>query len=207
MKLQISYNFPELDQAITVAQQTAEFADILGIGSLLIYKEGIKAVRMFKTTFPNKELFIEIKVSEKATDSITMFAQAGATYISVLAGALHGTIKKSVETAKLFDVKIALDLLDAHSAGQAARDAKTIGADLIVINRIPHLPGEEQTEVEAEWQGVRENTELPIFITGKIDKTNIQQFINLKPQGIIVGSAITNASSPSQEAHYFKSLF
>ncbi len=118
MKLHISYNHPDLNQAIEIAHQTAEFADIIGIGSLLLFKEGVKAVKLFKSTFPNKEIFAEAKIIEKAPDAVSMLAQAGASYISVLAGALHGTIKKAVETARLFDAKIALDLLDAHSIGQ-----------------------------------------------------------------------------------------
>lgn len=205
MKLQISYNLPDLNQALEIAQHTAEFADIIGIGSLLLFKEGIKAVKIFKSTFPNKEIFAEAKLIEKAPDTVTMLAQAGASYISVLAGALHSTIKKSVETAKLFDAKIALDLLDAHSIGQSAHDAKTMGVDMLIINRLPHKP-EEALEIESEWHSARENTNLPIFITGKIDKSNIQQIIDLKPQGIMVGSAITRASSPKQEAHYIHSL-
>lgn len=205
MKLQISYNLPDLNKALEVAHQTAEFADIIGIGSLLLFKEGVKAIKIFKGAFPNKEIFVEAKLIEKAPDTITMFAQAGATYISILAGATHNTLKKAVETAKIFDVSIALDLQDALSVGQASLDAKTIGVDMLIINRIPHKP-EEALEIESEWHSARENTELPIFITGKIDRSNIHQIIALKPQGIMIGSAITRASSPKQEAYYIKSL-
>jgi len=205
MKLQISYNLPDLNKALEIALQTAEFADIIGVGSLLLLKEGVKAIRIFKGAFPNKEIFVEAKIIEKAPDAITMLAQAGATYISVLAGAAHNTIKKAVETAKLFDAKIVLDLQDAHSIGQTSLDAKTIGIDMLIINRLPHKP-EEALEIESEWHSARENTNLPIFITGKIDRSNIHQIIALKPQGIMVGAAITRATSPKQEAYYIKSL-
>ncbi len=205
MKLQISYNIPDLNQAIETAHQTAEFADIIGIGPLLLFKEGVRAVKLFKSTFPNKEIFVEAKIIEKAPDAVSMLAQAGASYISVLAGSLYSTIKKAVETAKLFDAKIGLDLLDAQSIGQSAHDAKIMGVDLLIMNRFPHKL-DEALEIESEWHSARENTNLPIFITGKIDKSNIQQIIDLKPQGIMVGSAITRASSPKQEAYYIKSL-
>jgi 3-hexulose-6-phosphate synthase len=206
MKFQISYNLPNLSEAIAIAQQSAEYADIIGIGSLLIYKEGLNAIKMFKAAFPQKEIFVEAKIIEKAPDTITMFAQAGATYISILAGAPHSTIKKAIETARTMDIKIALDLLDTQSAGQAAHDAKTIGINMLIINRIPHLNADEPTEIEAEWQNVRGNTDLPIFITGKIDRSNIQQYLDLKPQGIIIGASITRATSPKDEAQFFKSL-
>lgn len=205
MKLHISYNIPDLTNALEIAEQTAEFADIMGIGSLLLYKEGVKAIKTFKSTFPNKDLFVEAKIIEKAPDAVTMMAQAGARYISVLAGALNSTIKKAVETAKLFDTQIALDLFDGKANGQTAYDAKAMGIDVLVMNRLPNKI-DELTGLSADWPSVRENTNLPIFITGKIDRSNLQQIIDLKPQCIMIGAAITKASSPYQEAQYIKSL-
>lgn len=204
MKLHISYNFPDLAQAIEVAKQTAEWADIMGIGSLLVLKEGVNAVKMFKATFPDKELFVEVKIAEKAVEAIGIFAQTGANYVSVLAGTYHNTIKKAVSTAKGFDIKISLDLLDSHSLGQSVVDAKTQGVYSIIMHRVPSV--DEGIDLQNEWRNVRDNTDLPIFISGKIDEANFDQIIGLKPQGVIVGSAITRASNPAKMAQYFKSL-
>lgn len=204
MKLHISYNFVELSQALEIAQQTAEFADILGVGSLLLFKEGVKAIKTFKSTFPDKEIFAEANIAEKADEAVSMLASAGANYISVLSGVYHNTIKKAVETAKAFDAKIALDLLDSHSPGQSALDAKALGASSIILHRT-HTPS-EAVDIENEWQNVKENTKLPLFVTGKIDEANFEQILDLKPQGIIIGSAITKSENPAKLASYFKSL-
>jgi|SRR5579862_2867104 len=204
MKLHISYNLTDLDKALTLAEQTASYADILGIGSLLIMKEGVNAIKKFREIFPDKELFAELHIIEKGEESVTMMAQAGANYVSVLAGAHLSTIKKAVEAAKQFEVNIALDLLDAQSVGQSALDAKTIGAHMIVLQR--YHAEEDATEIENGWRDVKDNTKLPIFITGKIDDETIEQIINLKPQGIMIGTAITKADNPAQKAAYFRSL-
>jgi 3-hexulose-6-phosphate synthase len=204
MKLHISYNIPDLAHALDIAQQTAAFADILGVGSLLLFKEGVNAIKTFKKTFPDKEIFAETRISEKAEESVTMFAQAGASYISVLAGSYHSTIKKAVDAAKKFDAKIALDLFNASSTGQSALDAKTLGIHLIILHRT--LITDESAEIESEWRNVKDNTKLPIFITGKIDQTNFQQILELKPQGISIGSAITQSENPAKMASFFKSL-
>jgi len=204
MKLHISYNLTDLDKALALAEQTAAYADILGIGSLLIVKEGVNAIKKFRAAFPNKELFAESHIVEKGEDTVIMMAQAGANYVSILAGAHLSTIKKAVEAAKQFDVNIALDLLDAQSAGQSALDAKTIGAHMIVLQR--YHAEEDATEIENGWRDVKDNTKLPIFITGKIDDENIRQIINLKPQGIMIGTAITKADNPAQKASFFRSL-
>jgi len=206
MKLHISYNFADLDRALALAEQTAPYADILGVGSLLIVKYGVHAIKAFRTAFPNKELFAELHIVEKGEESVTMMAQAGANYVSVLAGAHLSTIKKAVEAAKQFDIKIALDLLDAQSVGQSALDAKTIGAHMIILQRYHAEQREEDAnQIENGWRDVKDNTNLPIFVTGKIDDQTIEQIIKLKPQGIMIGTAITKADNPAQKASYFKS--
>lgn len=204
MKLHFNYNLTDLNKALEIAEHTAEYADMLGVGSLLLLKEGVKAVRTFKAAFPNKDIFVQARISEKAEEAVGMLAQAGASYISVLAGSLQKTIKRAVDTAKAFDVKIALDLLDAQSIGQAAMDAKALGVHVLILHR---FGGAHQIdEVDSEWRNVRDNTQLPIFITGKIDESNFQQVADLKPQGIMIGTAITDADNPTKAAHYFRSL-
>ncbi len=205
MKLHFTFNLPDLSKALTIAQQTAEYADVLGIGSLLLFKEGINAIQAFRATFPNKEIFAEARLCEKAEDSVNMMATAGANYISVLAIAPGSTIKKAVEKAKDFDVKIALDLLGAPTLGQIALDAKTLGINLLIFHRPLSKPG-DLAELDAEWHNVKENTKLPLFITGKIDETTIQHILSLKPHGIMIGAAITKANNPAKAAHFFKSL-
>ncbi len=204
MKLQVSYNCSNLAQALTIAEQTADYADILGVGSLLLFKEGIRAVKTFKATFPNKDIAVEARITEKADIAIKMMASEGARYITVLAGSYSTTITKAVAAAQESDTKIVLDLLDAQSLGQSALDAKTLGIHSLILYRHNHTS--EFTELDAEWHSVRENTQLPIFIAGKIDETNIQHIIALKPHGIIIGTHIMKADNPAKAAQYFKSL-
>jgi len=204
MKLYISFNMTNLAKAIEIAEQTAQQADILGIGHLLLLKEGIKAIELFRKTFPTKELFVESPIIEKGAESVTLFAQAGANYVSILAGAPLPTMKNAIETAQQMGVKIGLDLLDSESIGQSALDAKTIGAQFLVLQRADI--SEDTDEIENSWRNVRDNTTLPIFITGKINESNIAQVAQLKPYGIIIGSAITKADNPAQKAIFFKTL-
>jgi 3-hexulose-6-phosphate synthase len=204
MKLHFTYNFSDLAQAIKIAEQTAEYADIIGVGSLLLFKEGTKAIKTFKAAFPNKDIFAETKIVEKADEAVTMMAQAGATYISVLAGTFNASLKKAVTTARRLEVKIALDLLDAPSMGQAAMDAKTLGADLLILHNAPHQ--DDTVDIDSVWHNVRDNTTVSIFVTGKIDLSNFQQVAALKPQGIMIGSPVTQAENPGQAAQLFRSM-
>lgn len=204
MKLHFTYNLPDLTQALKIAQQTAEFADIIGVGSLLLFKEGVRAIQSFKSAFPSKEIFAEARVSEKPDEVIAMMAQAGASYISVSEATFTSCIKKAAEAAKRHDINISLDLLGAPSLGQLAMDAKTLGVHSLIVHRAPNP--EEAAEHASEWRDVRDNTKLPIFVTGKIDESNFKEIVDLKPYCIMIGAAITKADNPAKAAHFFRSL-
>ena len=50
MQLQISYDFTNVSQALEIAKKTAEFADILEIGTPLLLSEGKKIIEELRET-------------------------------------------------------------------------------------------------------------------------------------------------------------
>lgn len=203
MKIQFTYNVPELSQALTIAKQTAEFADILGVGSLLIIKEGVRAIEAFKKEFPSKQIASEIRITEKADAAVALMASAGANIVTILGSTFTTTIKKAVDSAKRFGVSVGMDLIDAASLGQSAMDAKTLGVDFLIF----HQDGDtEKTSSPVDvWADIKDNSNLPIFVTGKINQENIQEILAFKPSGIMIGAAITKAENPAKAAHFFRS--
>lgn len=204
MKLQISYNFTQLTTALEVAKKTATYADIIEIGSSLLFAEGLRVVRAFQEQFPNKPICVDTKIIEAAQDVIKMGAYQGATYFTVLAGASSHVIKNSAMAAHGQRAMIMLDLIDAPSTGQSAMDASILEADYLLFHRT--MPSLGIAELHDEWLQVKGNTTVPIFIAGKIDRASLIHFYNLKPAGMIIGNAITHADNPESEAQHFKSI-
>ena len=203
MKMQIKYNHLDFEKALNVAKLTETEADIMSIGSLLLYQKGILAVSIFKETFPDKPLYVDAKITDKAEDAIKLFSQAGASYVSILAGTHFGIIQRAVDTAKKYNIKIVLDFLNTDIFGQFAVESETLGVDAILLHR--RING-NQSDLENDWQVIRGNSDLPIFMEGNIDEENIDQIVKLKPSYIVIGSAITNASDPARAANNLKTL-
>ncbi len=204
MKLQIKYNVLDIAHALDIAKKTAEFADILEIGSLLIFQHGVQAVTNFKEKFPEKEIYVDTKIANKAEKTVKIFSQAGATYISVLAGTYHSVTREAVRSAKEENTQIVLDLIDAISPGELASHAQMLGVSTLLFHRAQTPNG--TIETESNWDIVRDNTKLPIFVKGKINRETINDIMLLKPTGVVIGSAITESNDPAQEAHYFNAL-
>lgn len=195
MKLQIKYNHLEFEQTRNAARQTAAHADILALGSLPLYQKGIYAVEMFKEMFPDKPLYVDAKITDKGEEAVRLFAQAGATYISLLAGTHFSIIQKAVDAAKKYGIHLVLDFLNTEIFGQCAVESETLGVNGMLIHR--RINGNLE-DLENDWQVIRGNSKLPIFIQGNINVSNIQQVVQLKPSCIVIGSAITDATNPEE---------
>ena len=203
MKIQIKYNHQDFEKTLNAARQTESIADIMAIGSLPLYQKGIAAVTIFKETFPNKPLYVDARITDKAEAAIKLFAQEGASYVSILAGAHFSIIQKAVETAKKYNIEVVLDFLNTDIFGQSAVESDTLGVNAMLLHR--RING-NQTDLESDWQVIRGNSNLPIFIEGKIDEANIHQIVKLRPSVIVIGSAITNALDPARTAANLKAL-
>ena len=204
MKLQIAFDITDLDQAIDLAKQVADHCDILEIGTLLIYKHGVKSIERFRETFPKKTLLADTKIIDRGKEAATTIANAGADWITVMAGTGKEVIHSVCTTAHQHDTKVMLDLIDASALGQSALEAKNLGADALLFHQA--YDEKDALILLDKWEIVRGNTSLPIFVSAKITRTSIYNILNIKPDGIVVGKSILDADNPTEEAKFFYDL-
>lgn len=204
MKLQISFDVPDLDKAIRIATLVEPYADVLEVGTLLIYHHGVKAVERFKETFPKKTIFADCKIADRGKEAVTLFAQAGADWVTIMAGTGKDVVHIGCATADKYNIKVMLDLLDSSSIGQSALEAKNLGASALLF----HQPSDEQESLTFldKWDMAKENTSLPIYVSAKIRRETVEEVLNIKPDGLIIGRGIVEAENPALEAQYFYDL-
>lgn len=204
MKLQIAFDMTDLDKAISIATEVEQYADILEVGSLLIYKHGDKAVRKFKEVFPHKQILADAKIVDRGKEAAILFAQAGADWITVMAGAGKNVIYAAASAAHDLNKKIMLNLNDSPSLGQSALEAKSFGADALLF----HKPSDDDAQLTFadKWDMVKGNTQLPVFISASITRETIEEILLVNPTGIILGKSVTQSENPRAEIAYFHEL-
>ena len=84
MKFQVSFDFIDLDKSLDIATEIGEYIDIFEVGTILIYKHGVRAVEQFKTRFPNKKILADTKIADRGKEVVTLFANAGADWMTVI---------------------------------------------------------------------------------------------------------------------------
>ena len=199
MKLHISFNIMDLTQAVTVAEEVEEFCDAFEVGPVLLIQHGIKAVEAFRKKFPQKVIICDTNIAEFEKELVALAAQAGSDWVTVLAGAGANTIHNTCTSAHRANKKVMVDFVDAATAGQIAVDAKSLGVDALVV----HNTASSSYALMDNWDMVKGNTTLPVFISTHVNRENINELIRLDPTGIFIGSAITQAEKPAEEARYF----
>jgi 3-hexulose-6-phosphate synthase len=202
VKLQISYDLTNLSQALEIAKKTTQFADIIEVGTPLLFAHGKEAVETFRKEFPQAIILADAKVVDRVSEVIPLFCKAGANYITVLYGTSNRVIQKAVSIAHDLGTKVVLDLIDPETMGQAAHDAETFGIDHLLYH-YPHESGETYSHLD-QWESVRGNTSLQIFVSGRITKKHFAEIKSLKPNGIVIGEAITKQEDPAKAAQTFK---
>jgi 3-hexulose-6-phosphate synthase len=201
MKLFISFNQPNLSDAISCAQIVEDSCDAFAIGPVLLIKNGIRALETFKKRFPQKEILCDCRIADHENDITKIVSAAGSDWATVIAQTHPHIIKAACGHARSLDLKIMLDLIGNTGTGQYALDAKELGVDAVLFHLLS-TNGTEDTLAE-RWDLVKNNTPLPVFIATGITKQNINDVMRLEPDGIFVGGAIIESSDPKTEADYF----
>ncbi len=204
MKMQISFDITNLENALSIAHDIKEYADILDIGSLLLFAHGIKALEQFKKQFPDKIIATDTKIVDRGKESAHLFSKAHSDWITVMAGTNKNVIHAACTAAHESGTKVMMDMIDSREFGQSALEAQNMGIDALLMHQPYDI--EEPLVFLDKWEMIRDNTKLPIFISTRIRRDNIEDILKVKPDGIILGRTITDAKNPKKEAQFFYEL-
>lgn len=204
MQLQISFDMTDLNKALEIAHQVKEYADILEIGALLIYAHGVTAVEQFSQAFPEKTVLADTNIVDHGKESAELFTHIDRSWITVMAGTPKNVIHAACAQAHASGTKVMLDLIDSKEYGQSALEAKNLGADALLVHEA--YDSDEPLVFMDKWEMIRGNTDLPIYISAHITRDNIEDILRIKPNGVVIGRAITQAEDPKAEAEFFHKL-
>lgn len=203
MKLHISFNLTNLQEALTTAKDVEDFCDAFEIGPVTLMQNGMQAIKEFRTTFPQKTIICDCNITEFEKEIVALASQAGCDWVTALAGAGTNTIHNTCTSAHNAGKKVMVDFIDVSSAGQIAADAKAFGVDALVVHNSNDA---NPYALLDRWDMIKGNTTLPVFIGTNITRVNLDQLIKLDPAGLIIGRAITFAENPREEAAYFYNI-
>ena len=204
MKLQIAFDFIDLDESLRIAGETSPYADWLEVGTSLIKSAGIVAVRRFKGGFPKKEIVADMKILDAGERETRLACDSGADIVVVEACASEGTVSDVVRVAHDLGKKVMYDLLGTADVIVAAQRGRELGVDYLCFHKSTDERG--IAGFTAEFKEVAQAGGLPLVVAGRINEENLAEVMNVGPETLIVGAAITKASDPASAARHLAGI-
>ncbi len=90
--IQLALDSLDLESAVVTAKNAADSVDIIEVGTILAFAEGMRAVRTLRALHPDHILVCDMKTTDAGAILAEMAFKAGADWLTVSAAAHIATI-------------------------------------------------------------------------------------------------------------------
>jgi 3-hexulose-6-phosphate synthase/6-phospho-3-hexuloisomerase len=190
--VQISLDLTNLPEALEMAEiAVSAGVDWLEAGTPLLLAEGLRAVETLHTRFPTHPIVADLKTMDGGYLEAEMMAKAGASFVVVMGRAHEATVRRVVDAARDYDIKVMGDNLGADDRVANAKWLESLGVDYV----IHHIGYDERRLVKGlspmdELDEVVEAVSVPVQAVGGL---TIRQAIECPAHGaplVVLGAPL-----------------
>ena len=198
-KLQLALD-GDLEGALAVLEKAYAHVDIVEIGTPLVYREGMSALRRIRKAYPETCLLADLKIMDAGEVEADIAFSAGADIVTVLGLGGDETIQGALASAEKHSGQVMVDMIGVADPQGRAAELVALGCDLLCL----HTAHDQQTKRGSPWRQLAQlraaYPELGLAIAGGVSLNLLPQIMPLYPQIVAVGSAITAAADPGHAA-------
>ncbi|WED24132.1 3-keto-L-gulonate-6-phosphate decarboxylase UlaD [Vibrio sp. JC009] len=189
--IQIALDQTDLKTAVEVAKNVEGFVDVIEVGTILAFAEGMESVRTLRKNHPDHVLVCDMKTTDGGAILSRQAFEAGADWITVSAAAHIATIEVCKKVADEFNGEIQIEIY-----GNWTMEDAQAWADLGIKQAIYHrsrdaeLAGIGWTDADIEKMRALSEIGLELSITGGIVPEDLYLFEGIKAKTFIAGRAL-----------------
>ena len=202
MQLQVALD-GDLRSMLETLSVVHPYIDIAEVGTPLVFREGMNAVRRIREAHHQLTLVADLKIMDAGRAEADIAFCAGADVVTVMAVAADSTIAGALESARTHGTRVMVDMMQVSATRARAIELVELGCDLLCLHTAHDrqaAQGSPFTQL-AELREVLPSTSLAI--AGGVTLPALERILPFEPQVIIVGSAITAAADPRASAKQF----
>ena len=193
-----------LQESLSVLSAAQPYVDIVEVGTPLVYREGMAAVRQIRRTYPDLTLLADLKIMDAGREEALIAFEAGSDLVTILGVAPDPTVRHAVTIADAFGKQIMVDMIQVPDIGVRSQALLPMGCHYLCVHTAYDLQ-ERSPRSSSDLKRLRADLRnAPLAIAGGINRQNIDLVLDLEPEIIIVGSAITRALNPVDAARTLK---
>jgi 3-dehydro-L-gulonate-6-phosphate decarboxylase len=189
--IQIALDQTDLISALKVANRVASYVDVIEVGTILAFAEGMQAVRQLRQNHPDHILVCDMKTTDGGAILAELAFSAGADWITVSAAAHIATVAACKKVADQFNGEIQIELY-GHWTMDDAKSWRDIGIKQAIYHRSrdAELAGIGWTEQDLDKMEMLSDLGFELSITGGITSDDIPLFAGIKTKTFIAGRAL-----------------
>lgn len=201
--LQVALDAGEADEVAALASALAGIVDRVEVGTPLLLHHGLGLVRRIAWLHPGLDLLADAKIVDAAEHEADLALAAGATWVTTLAAVGPTPTEGASRAAARRGGRVMVDLLGVTDLPDAARAGLAAGADLVAVHTGVDAQAVGRTPL-ADLALLRaELPHAPLAVAGGITLDTLPDHLALRPDVVIVGSAVTAAADPVGAARAF----
>ncbi|MBI3736521.1 orotidine 5'-phosphate decarboxylase [Candidatus Sumerlaeota bacterium] len=190
--VQVSLDLTNIEEALETAQVAVEAGiDWIEAGTPLLLGEGLHAVEKLRERFPDHPIVADLKTMDGGYLEAEMMGKAGANLVVVMARAHEATIRRVVDAAREYNMKVMGDDLACDDKPAAARWMESLGVDFI----IHHLGFDERNMIKglscmSDLEDVVKAVKIPVQAVGGL---SIKEAISCPAHGaplVVLGAPL-----------------
>lgn len=201
-RLQVALDTTDIASALRPLNQAISQIDVIECGTILVIAEGLRAVREVRALYPEKTILADIRIAEAGTLLAENCFAAGASWVSVVAGASMTTVAQVVKVANKYGGEVQIELGETYDADKAHEWCR-LGAKHVIVKR----SRDREAAGDLTWKSddVQRIHELAamgftVTVTGGVTVADLDTFRGAPVGVVIAGRAIVKAEDPLQAA-------
>lgn len=199
MKLQLALDGP-LAESRVLLDAVRPYIDIAEIGTPLVFREGMRAVRQLRAAYPDLTLLADLKIMDAGYEEATIAFDAGADWVTALGVAHDNTLRGAIKAAQVHGGQVMIDMMAVPDPLPRARHLLDMGAHLLCVHTAYDLQGGSANPLAPLGHLRAALPEAPLAVAGGIGPDLLDALLAHRPRVIVVGGAIANASDPRASA-------
>lgn len=206
-KLQLALDTTDFYDALKVTQQTAQFIDIIEIGTILGVCEGTNAIRSMKALFPNHIVLADVRIIKAGEIISREIFKNNADWISIVSDASLDTLSNTWKITQQMNKDLQIEFGE-HWSWEDCTLWREMGISQVIYHRSSEVKEQEEEWGEKEFSIIRKLAEMgfKVSITGGVTKEEIPLFKDVPIFAFIAGRSIRKANNPTLAAKEFKDI-
>ncbi|HBX82253.1 MAG: orotidine 5'-phosphate decarboxylase / HUMPS family protein [Propionibacteriaceae bacterium] len=196
--LQLALDTTDLADAFRPLNRAIDQIDVIECGTILIIAEGLRAVREIRALYPTKTVLADVRIAEAGTLIARNCFEAGASWVSVVAGASMTTVAQVVKVANEYGGEVQIELGETYDVDKA-RAWRELGAQHVIVKR----SRDRELAGDLTWgpDDIKRVHELhamgfTVTVTGGVTVKDLATFAGAPVGVVIAGRAIAGAADP-----------